>query len=97
MHCQLIREIGQAQAGFSLDAYAYYISLERRPKKPDMFVLTALYERAITEADKRRWGGEENAESALRTFWDGYLDLLVRSTSFDIYNVELGLTLTEDQ
>ncbi|THG99405.1 hypothetical protein EW026_g2934 [Hermanssonia centrifuga] len=76
MHCQLIREIGQAQAGFSLDAYAYYISLERRPKKPDMFVLTALYERAITEADKRRWGGEENAESALRTFWDGYLDLL---------------------
>ncbi|PSR71958.1 hypothetical protein PHLCEN_2v12168 [Hermanssonia centrifuga] len=69
-------EASLAQAGFSLDAYAYYISLERRPKKPDMFVLTALYERAITEADKRRWGGEENAESALRTFWNGYLDLL---------------------
>ena len=43
-----------------------------------MFILKALYERAITEADKRRFAGEANAEEALRSFWTGYLDLLVR-------------------
>lgn len=69
----------QAQAGFSLEAYAYYISGERRSKTPDTFILTALYERAIAEADKRRFANEPNAEEALRTFWHGYMDFLVRS------------------
>ncbi|RPD62808.1 RNA-binding protein Prp24 [Lentinus tigrinus ALCF2SS1-6] len=65
-----------ANSGYSLEGYAYYIASERKPKKPDMFILKALYERAITEADKRRFAGEANAEEALRTFWIGYLDLL---------------------
>ncbi|KAH9925562.1 RNA-binding protein Prp24 [Fomitopsis serialis] len=44
----------------------------RRPP----FVLQTLYERAIAEADKRRWNGEANAETVLRSFWIGYLDSL---------------------
>ena len=68
----------QAQSGYPLDGYAYCIAFERKAKKPDMFLLKALYERAITEADKRRFAGEANAEEALRSFWTGYLDLLVR-------------------
>ena len=40
-------------------------------------MLQALYERAIAEADRRRWNGEANAEVALRSFWAGYLDVLV--------------------
>lgn len=65
------------QSGFSLEGYAYYIAGERRAKKVDTFVLATLYERAIAEADKRRFAGEPNAEDALRTFWHGYLDTLV--------------------
>lgn len=37
-----------------------------------------LYERAIAEADKRRLSGEPGAEDALRAFWTGYVDFLVR-------------------
>ena len=40
-------------------------------------MLQALYERAIAEADRRRWNGEANAEAALRSCWAGYLDVLV--------------------
>ena len=69
----------QMQANYSLEGYAYYISSEKRPKVPDLFVLKGLYERAITEADKRRFAGEANAEEALRSFWTGYVDFLVRS------------------
>ncbi|KAI0700046.1 RNA-binding protein Prp24 [Cerioporus squamosus] len=65
-----------AQSGYSLEGYAYYIASERKPKKPDMFILKALYERAITEADRRRFVGEANAEEALQSFWTAYLDLL---------------------
>ncbi|KZT64612.1 hypothetical protein DAEQUDRAFT_717745 [Daedalea quercina L-15889] len=68
-------ETSLAQSEYSLEGYAYYISSERR-KKPDLFVLQTLYERAIAEADKRRWNGEANAEAALRSFWAGYLDFL---------------------
>ncbi|GBE83236.1 predicted protein [Sparassis crispa] len=64
-----------AQASFSLEAYAYYLSIERR-KKPDLFILRTLYERAITEGDKRRFNGESDAEDALRSFWSGYIDFL---------------------
>lgn len=46
-------------------------------KQPDAFILTGIYERAITEAGKRRWNGEAVAEEALRSFWGGYLDFLV--------------------
>ena len=66
------------QANYSLEGYAYFIASERRPRQPDLFILKGLYERAITEADKRRFAGETNAEEALRSFWTGYVDLLVR-------------------
>ncbi|KAI0712607.1 RNA-binding protein Prp24 [Earliella scabrosa] len=78
-----------AQANYSLAGYAYYIASERRAKKPDMFVLKALYERAITEADKRRFAGEAGAEEALRSFWTGFVDLL---RTQDIEDEELLLT-----
>ena len=42
-----------------------------------MLALPALYERAIAEAAKRRFAGDHNAEAALRTFWVGYIDILV--------------------
>ncbi|KAI6044840.1 hypothetical protein EDC04DRAFT_2560886 [Pisolithus marmoratus] len=58
----------------SLDAYAQFISSERRAKNPDVFVLAGVYERAIAEAAKRRFSGEVGAEEALRSFWIGYLD-----------------------
>ncbi|KAI6014828.1 hypothetical protein BKA83DRAFT_4345131 [Pisolithus microcarpus] len=58
----------------SLNAYAQYISSERRAKNPDVFVLTGVYERAIAEAAKRRFSGELGAEEVLRSFWIGYLD-----------------------
>ncbi|THH27765.1 hypothetical protein EUX98_g6425 [Antrodiella citrinella] len=64
------------QAAFSLEGYAYYIAGERRAKQPDAFVLGTLYERAITEADKRRFASEVNAEEALRAFWLGYIDFM---------------------
>ncbi len=69
----------QAQSGYSLEGYAFYIASERKPKIPDMFILKALYERAITEADRRRFSGEANAEEALQAFWTAYVDLLVRN------------------
>ncbi|CCM02468.1 uncharacterized protein FIBRA_04567 [Fibroporia radiculosa] len=68
-------ESSLAQAGFSLEGYAYYIAAERR-KKPDLFVVQALYERAIAEADSRRWNGQAGAEETLRSFWAGYIDFL---------------------
>ncbi|EJF56678.1 RNA-binding protein Prp24 [Dichomitus squalens LYAD-421 SS1] len=64
------------KANYSLEGYAYYIASEKRNKKPDLFVLKGLYERAIAEADKRRFSGEANAENLLRSFWIGYVDLL---------------------
>ncbi|PCH39752.1 hypothetical protein WOLCODRAFT_136486 [Wolfiporia cocos MD-104 SS10] len=64
-----------ARSGFSLAEYANYIMAERR-KKPNLFVVQGLYERAITEADKRRWAGEAGAEEALPSFWAGYLDFI---------------------
>ena len=71
----------QARANFSLEGYAYYLGVERRRKNPDMFVLKALYERAIAEAAKRRFVGEPTAEEALRSFWIGYVDVLVSKAS----------------
>ncbi|CAL1712564.1 unnamed protein product [Somion occarium] len=69
-------ETSLRQGGYSLEGYNYYITSELRPKKQDLFILTTLYERAVAEADKRRWKGEPGAEEALRTFWIGYLDFL---------------------
>ncbi|KAI5116436.1 hypothetical protein M0805_006250 [Coniferiporia weirii] len=74
-----------AQSNFSLDAYNYYISYERRAKNIDLFVLTALYERAISEAARMRFGGINHAEIALRSFWNGYCDVL------RIYSDNVGL------
>ncbi|KAL7280196.1 hypothetical protein ACG7TL_006615 [Trametes sanguinea] len=65
-----------ARSNFSLEGYAYYIAAERRRKTPDLFVLKTLYERAVAEADKRRFAGESGAEEALRSFWVGYVDFL---------------------
>lgn len=67
----------QAQAKLSLEGYAYYIANERA-KKPDLFIVRGLYERAIAEAARRRFIGEAGAEEALRSFWGGYCDVLVR-------------------
>ena len=46
-----------------------------------MFILAALYERAIAEADKRRFAQEPGADQALNTFWLGYFDALVCAMS----------------
>ncbi|KAI0338891.1 hypothetical protein BDW22DRAFT_1409299 [Trametopsis cervina] len=75
-------ETSLAQSGYSLEAYAYYIEFEKRGKKLDLVLLPTLYERAIAEADKRRFSGDGMAETALRTFWIGYLDL-IRSNEFE--------------
>ncbi|KAI0081583.1 hypothetical protein K474DRAFT_1703756 [Panus rudis PR-1116 ss-1] len=69
------------QAGYSLEGYQYYIASEVRAKNKDLFVLTGLYERAIAEADRRRWSGEPGAEEVLRSFWIGYVDVLRQSES----------------
>ncbi|KAI0771140.1 RNA-binding protein Prp24 [Trametes elegans] len=69
-------ETSLERSNFSLEGYAYYLAAERRRKTPDIFVLQTLYERAIAEADKRRFAGEANAEEALRSFWTGYVDFL---------------------
>ncbi|KAI0795287.1 hypothetical protein BC629DRAFT_315116 [Irpex lacteus] len=69
-------ESSLAQAGFSLEGYAYYLDFEKKSKKPDLFLLPALYERAIAEADKRRFAGDPNANAALVVFWTGYLDFI---------------------
>jgi hypothetical protein len=47
-------------------------------KKPDVFIIQGLYERAIAEAARRRFAGEAGAEEVLRSFWGGYCDILVR-------------------
>ncbi|KAI0326875.1 RNA-binding protein Prp24 [Cubamyces sp. BRFM 1775] len=76
-------ETSLAKSNFSLEGYAYYLGAERRRKNPDMFVLKALYERAIAEAAKRRFAGESTAEEALRSFWIGYVDFLRQQDAED--------------
>lgn len=39
--------------------------------------MVTVYERAIAEAEKRRFNGEAGAEEALRMFWIGLSDALV--------------------
>ncbi|KAF5389233.1 hypothetical protein D9757_003432 [Collybiopsis confluens] len=60
----------------SLEAFAQYIGYERRAKNPDLMTTSAVYERALHEAAKRRFLGEYGAEEALRSFWTGYSDAL---------------------
>ncbi|KAF9077529.1 hypothetical protein BDP27DRAFT_1311204 [Rhodocollybia butyracea] len=60
----------------SLEAFSYYIGYERRAKYPDLTVTSGVYERAISEAAKRRFSGEYGAEQTLRSFWVGYGDAL---------------------
>ncbi|OAX42119.1 hypothetical protein K503DRAFT_734215 [Rhizopogon vinicolor AM-OR11-026] len=69
-------ETALAAAGHSLDAYATYISAERRRKDPDYFILCGLYERALAEASRRRFTGEVGAERALQMWWAGYIDFV---------------------
>ncbi|KAJ7432338.1 hypothetical protein FB451DRAFT_1480862 [Mycena latifolia] len=58
----------------SSETYALYISSERRAKTPNYRILSTLYERAIADAAKRRFSGEQGAEETLRAFWAGYCD-----------------------
>ncbi|KAG6903150.1 hypothetical protein C0995_004697 [Termitomyces sp. Mi166 len=60
----------------SLADYARYIAYERRARNPDLFVMVTVFERAIAEAEKRRFNGEAGAEDALRMFWVGLVDVL---------------------
>ncbi|KAF8073869.1 hypothetical protein FPV67DRAFT_1479613 [Lyophyllum atratum] len=69
-------EAALLQSSFSLEAYARYLASERRARNPDLLVMSTVYERAIAEADKRRFNGEPGAEEALRMFWVGYCDSL---------------------
>ncbi|KAF9527604.1 hypothetical protein CPB83DRAFT_934295 [Crepidotus variabilis] len=69
-------EINLTQTQNSLEAFNQYITYERRAKHPDLFVTRGIYERAISEAAKRRFHGEAGAEDALRLFWMGYCDVL---------------------
>ncbi|KAL5501649.1 PRP24 [Sanghuangporus vaninii] len=64
------------QSGYSLEAYNYYLTYERRAKKVDLPVISCLYERAISDAARRRFNGENDAEAVLRFFWLGYCDVL---------------------
>ncbi|GLB38245.1 putative RNA recognition motif containing protein [Lyophyllum shimeji] len=69
-------EAALVQSNFSLDDYARYLAFERRAKNPDLLFMSTVHERAIAEADKRRFSGEPGAEEALRMFWLGYIDSL---------------------
>ena len=55
-------------------------------------MLKTLYERAISEADKRRFNGESGAEEALRSFWTGYVDFLVHEKFFSSFEQRSELT-----
>ncbi|KAI0045685.1 hypothetical protein FA95DRAFT_1560887 [Auriscalpium vulgare] len=69
-------ETSLVQSGYSLAAYNYYVTYERRARKPDLTILSGIHERAIAEAAKRRMSGEPGAEEALRLFWASYVDAL---------------------
>lgn len=71
----------QTQLNHSPEAYDYYIAFEKRSKQIDIQLLATLYERAISDTEKRRFEGIDNAEAALRAFWSGYCDILVRKSS----------------
>ena len=73
----LTNNLFQANTNGSLEAYQQYIGYERRAKHPDIFVTRGIYERAISEAARRRFSGEPGAEEALRMFWTSYCDALV--------------------
>lgn len=76
-------------------AYSQYIGYERRAKHPDSFVTRGIYERAIAEAAKRRFNNEPGAEEALRIFWSGYSDALVKHSSTLISHcIDVGLANT---
>ncbi|KAF8630909.1 hypothetical protein AX17_005267 [Amanita inopinata Kibby_2008] len=69
-------EAALTQSGYSLEAYAQYLAVERRAKYPDLLILSTTYERALAEASRRRFDSEVGAETALRLFWAGYCDAL---------------------
>jgi hypothetical protein len=59
---------------------------EQRAKPQNADLLNALYERAIAEYASKRWDAASNGsdaqledlENALRSFWCGYIDSVVR-------------------
>lgn len=60
-------------------------------------MLSGLYERAITEADRRRWEGEAGAEEALRSFWSGYLNILVSVSTLGAPGILILLAAENDR
>ncbi|KIL67874.1 hypothetical protein M378DRAFT_159079 [Amanita muscaria Koide BX008] len=69
-------EAALVESGYSLDVYAHYVTVERRAKYQNELLVSTTHERAIAEAAKRRFSGEEGAEQALRIFWTSYCDAL---------------------
>lgn len=80
----LTHDVDQKITNGSLESYNQYIRYERRAKYPDLFVTRGVFERAIAEAAKSRFVGNEGAEEALRMFWINYCDSLVRVALFDV-------------
>lgn len=74
-------ETGLITSKFSLEAFSYYVTWEKRAKSVDLNILSGLYERAIAEAARRRFDGEPGAEAMLAMFWGGYCDALVSNIS----------------
>ncbi|KIY71712.1 RNA-binding protein Prp24 [Cylindrobasidium torrendii FP15055 ss-10] len=80
-------EASLTQSAYSLDAYSRYITWEARSKFPDLFCTSGLHERAIAEAEKRRWKQEVGAEAYLTIFWTSYADAvrtLTRGTDMEL-------------
>ena len=77
----------EVKSNHSLDDYARYIAYERRARNPDLFVMVNVFERAIAEAEKRRFDGELGAEEALRTFWVGLADVLVSTDAISFCSI----------
>lgn len=68
----------QASSGYSYESYDAFIAFETKPKKPDLILSRAIYERAIADVAKHRFAGSSNVEFRLRTLWTSYTNFLVR-------------------
>lgn len=73
----------KALSNFAPEAYDRYINYERRQKHIDLAILSTLYERVIADVSRARLQNLESAEAALRLFWCGYCDVLVRLSPTD--------------
>jgi len=53
------------------------MAYELRAKRPDLDILSNIYEHAIAEAAKRRASSEAGSEEALQLWWVSYVDSMV--------------------